>query len=161
MLPVLTDADVRSGFSTKVLKMMVSRSDIDEKHVKFLVLDMHISSQCPHFDASQIEVAGLVKKRFIDRQLLQELFKLGMQVREEDILEAVKSLPESNTGMSTLDLILANSSALSPNSFDKALQAASKAKKEQFVSRLSRHTVKPKPIDLSAETKVRYLVPNR
>lgn len=153
LLPVLTDADVQSGFCTKVLKMMISRSDMEEKHVKFLVLDMHINSQCPHFDGSQIEVASLVKKRFIDRQLLQKLFKLGMRVREESIVEAVKSLPENSTGISTLDLILANSSDLSPSSFDKALQAASKAKKEQFSSRLTRHTVKHKATGLAAEAR--------
>ena len=152
LLPVLTDSDVQNGFCTKLLKMMVSRSDVEEAHINCLVLDMHINSHSPHFDGSQIELAALLKRRFVNRELLHRLFNLGMQVREHDLLEAVKNLSESITGMSAVDVILANSSDLSSDSFQEALQAAKKAFKHQFASYLSRHAVKHESSD--TETKV-------
>ena len=150
LLPTLQPGDVQSGFSTKLLRELVPRSEVRQSHLLFVIFHLPpLSLATRAYNASQISLGLLLEKPVDDDSLLKRLFDLGMRVKEEDVMKAVNLLPESK--LKTLQLILGHATVIevSRRCISDASEKAMEAKKMNFLAHFLEVGAMPNPVDLA------------
>ena len=135
--PVVTESDVKSGFCVKLFRQILSREDVQLKHLDFLIFQLFDRITAP-FNASSIKLSQLLEKSIVGMKFLRRMFELGMIANAEDVEMAVRILPDSSVG--TLELIVSKQSEA--GNLDLLLEAAVKARKMRFIAWLIEHGTK-------------------
>ncbi len=100
LIPALSDNDVKSGFTSKLLKEAFSDPDSTLEHVEYILFDMVIeSSTTPRFNAESLSPVPLLKKEIFGIRLYKKLIEYGLPVNGEDIDTAVKLLPTNKLSL--------------------------------------------------------------
>ena len=160
-MQVFTTRDEDSEFCQKLFYELLSRSQANAVHLKFVI------EYIPSFDASQVQLSELLKKQLTDERSFETLIGMGMVVQKADIETAVNLLPE--TCVNVLRLLILKFNCSSPD-FDEVCKKAILADKVRFAACLvyrgavSSHTaiqillkvlkLKPGELDIHSLTKL-------
>lgn len=143
-LPLFTDSELKSGFCVKLLQKLLLKQKTKECHISFVIFHMCPKKQA--FDASEIELATLLKVPVTDRKLLERLFEFRIKVTSGSIQLAVSILPVYSVDILML-IITKGMTDVTPDILNQSCQKAYGAKKLPFVFCLIEHGA-----ELPAET---------
>ena len=135
-LPLFTDSELKSGFCVKLLQKLLLKQKTKECHISFVIFHMCPKKQA--FDASEIELAALLKVPVTDRKLLERLFEFRIQVTSDSIQIAVSLLPVSSVNILML-IITKCVTGVTPDILNQSCQKAYSARKLPFVMCLIEH----------------------
>lgn len=81
LLPGLIETHVKTGFTTKLLKEVISDQSSTIEHIEYLLFEMGIDSFVkPHFNASSISPATLLCRDLFSLRVYKTLADYGMIV---------------------------------------------------------------------------------
>lgn len=81
LLLTLNDSHVETGFTTKLLEEAIRNCSSTLEHVEYLLFDMKVESSIkPHFKASGLSTASILRKRMFSLQLFQKLIECGLVI---------------------------------------------------------------------------------
>lgn len=136
LLPLFTDSELKSGFCVKLLQKLLLKQKTKERHISFVIFHMCPKKQA--FDASEIELAALLKVPVTDKKLLEKLFEFKIKVTSDNIQAAVSLLPVSSVDILML-IITKCMTGVTPEILNQSCQKAYSARKLPFVLCLIEH----------------------
>ena len=138
---------MESGFADKCLQHLITRRDVTDRHLNFVLSVWCVSITYP-FRASKLELSKVVC-RAREKRVYERLFTLGMKATVKDLMPAVINLPDSSH--SCLELILTRIKevhGIKQGPLDEACKAALLSKKEELGRVLIEHSATPTAPDL-------------
>ena len=146
-LSKVTSKEVHSGFTTTLLKELVTRQDTTQKHLSALLFTMTPEKVKGGYNAASIQASDLIQRKSVTSvKLFQKLIDLSMRITEMDVTVAVRVLPEHC--IAVLKTFLPECLKGSKTQFSSACKEAIKAKKLQFIACLIVHGGIPDANDL-------------
>ena len=136
--------------TSQLLTKLVAHESSTGKHLDYLLFKIKIDSKrVPNlfYNASKVSPSQLLKKNIRELKVYEVLVDYGMLVTAEDIACAVDMLP--NSKLQLMKLLVAKCKDTDGPAYDKAIEAATKSNKKQFIAALKGGTNRVNPSPLS------------
>lgn len=147
LVPHICQDDVTSGLSTKLLKMVVDKQDVNESLLKYVVFKLPLITVKKPYDASGVDLVRILSK-CTECPLVERLLELGMKLKPSQMEAIVLFIPHRN--LDTFDTLLqyAKKNNFTQSSLNAACMKALEMGKVDFIIHLIDSGAAPPPDEL-------------
>lgn len=147
LVPHIHEEDVVSGLSTKLLRQVVDKENVNEALLKYVVFRLPQASVKKPYDATGVDLIRILSKS-TDYRLIEQLLELGMQLKPSQLEATVLFIP--NEHIYTFELLLrcAVKNKFKRKVFNAACLKAMDMLKVDFITLLISFGATPPPDEL-------------
>ena len=138
-LPVFQDKHIDCGLTSRLLSEIICHDKSTVSHISYILFKIEIDSKrAPNlfYNASKVTPSQLLKKNIEEFKIYQLLIDCGMPVKAEEIVCAVRTLPDSKREIIKLLVSKCEDPSGLPV-YEKAIHVAMERNKKQFIAILA------------------------
>ena len=102
-IPHIRQDDVTSGLSTKLLKLVVDKQDMNESLLKYVLFKLPLDTVKKPYDASGVDLVRILSKS-TEFRVIDKLIELGMKLKPSQMEAVVLFVPHRS--LDTFDMLL-------------------------------------------------------
>lgn len=135
LIPHISQDDVISGLSTKLLRQVIDKQDVNESLLKYVIFKLPLVTVKKPYDASGVDLVRILSKS-TDCRLIERLLDLGMKLKPSQMEAIVLFIPVIN--LDTFDVLLqyARKNNFTQSSLNAACMKAMELDKVDFIIHL-------------------------
>ena len=147
LIPHISQDDVTSGLSTKLLRQVVDKQDVNESLLKYVVFKLPLVTVKQPYDASGVDLVRILSKS-TDCKLIERLLDLGMKLKPSQMEATVLFIPRGDLATFELLLKYAKRNNFTQTSLNAACMKAMESLKVDFIAQLIECGAAPPPDEL-------------